>query len=115
MTRSSVDKGTAGEDIAVRYLRHLGYRIIDRNVRLSRLEIDIICRDGECLVFVEVKHSPSGRFGHPATWIDERKRRHLRQAAEAYLAVNGIDNTEVRFDAITVQKGVVEHFPNAFQ
>jgi len=115
MTRSSTDKGAAGEDIAVRYLRGLGYKILDRNVRLSRFEIDIVCRDGECLVFVEVKHSPSGRFGHPATWIDDRKRQHLRQAAEAYLAAHQIDNTEVRFDAITIQKGAVEHFPNAFQ
>lgn len=103
-----------GEDLACQYLQHLGYQIIHRNYRLSRLELDIICRDGDCLVFVEVKNSPSGSFGHPATWIDQKKIDHIRQAAELYINQNEISGVDIRFDAVTINRGEVEYFKNAF-
>jgi putative endonuclease len=114
MMPSRADKGATGEDIAVRYLQNLGYQILHRNLRLARYEIDVVCRDDATLVFVEVKLSFSGKFGHPATWIDERKREHLRQAAQMYIEKYGIAGTDIRFDAITIFSGVIEHFKNAF-
>ncbi len=114
MIDSRSDKGAAGESIAVHYLQQLGYQILHRNLRLSRYEIDVVCRDGDTLVFVEVKRSLTERFGHPATWIDGRKREHLRIAAELYIERFGIEGMDIRFDAITISAGTVEHFKNAF-
>jgi putative endonuclease len=108
------EKGTQGENTAARFLENLGYTILHRNLRLSHLEIDLVCRDRDCLVFVEVKNSPAGSFGHPATWIDGEKQDNLRQAAEAYLQKFPSPGLDIRFDVVTITKGVIEHFPNAF-
>jgi putative endonuclease len=113
-SKTRAEKGADGEDTASQYLRFLGYEILHRNKRLSRYEIDIICRDQECLVFVEVKNSPAGSLGHPATWIDKRKQEKLRAAAEIYIKENQITGTDIRFDAVTIFKGQIEHFKNAF-
>lgn len=107
-------RGATGEAIAVAYLEKLGFEILHRNIRLSRLEIDIVCRDGDTLVFVEVKHSLSAKFGHPATWIDARKQEKLRQAVEMYIEKFGVKNTDIRFDAVTITGGKIDYFPNAF-
>lgn len=114
MTPTRSDKGATGEDIAVDYLQKLGYHILHRNLRLSRYEIDIVCSDGPVIVFVEVKRSLTEKFGHPATWIDERKQANLRRAAEIYLEKYGVSGTDIRFDAITISKGIIEHYKHAF-
>jgi putative endonuclease len=114
MTRGRAETGAAGEDIAVQYLQKLGYRILHRNLRLSRYEIDIVCRDGAAVVFVEVKRSLTEKFGHPATWIDERKQEKLRRAAELYIEKFDVSGADIRFDAVTITKGVIEHFKHAF-
>jgi putative endonuclease len=98
----------------VAYLEKLGFEILHRNLRLSRLEIDIVCRDRDTLVFVEVKHSLTAKFGHPATWIDQRKQDKLRQAAEMYIEKFAVKNTDIRFDAVTITGGKIDYFPNAF-
>lgn len=108
------EKGTRGEAAAARFLENLGYTILHRNLRLSHLEIDLVCRDGDCLVFVEVKNSPAGSFGHPATWIGPDKQARLRRAAEAYLERFPSPGLDIRFDVITITKGAIEHFSNAF-
>ena len=114
MSRMRQDKGARGENIAARYLQKLGFEILHRNLRLSHLEIDIVCRDNKQLVFVEVKHASGDKYGHPANWIDERKQEKLRRAALIYIEKYHISGVDIRFDAITVTKGKVEHYPNAF-
>jgi putative endonuclease len=114
MSRSRLDKGAKGEQIAVEFLQNLGYEILHRNLRLSHYEIDVICRDQNCLVFVEVKHALGEKYGHPAAWIDDRKQEKLRQAAQMYIDKHHIKGMDIRFDAITITKGEVEHYPNAF-
>ena len=114
MASRNLDKGAFGEDRAVSFLKHLDYEILHRNYRVSHLEIDIICRDGDCLVFVEVKNSPSGAFGHPASWIDAKKQEKLRRAAQAYIDDHEITGLDIRFDAVTIMKGAIEHYKNAF-
>jgi putative endonuclease len=114
MSRTRADKGAAGEDIAVQYLQKLGYQILHRNLRLSRYEIDIVCRDGAVTVFVEVKRSLSAKFGHPATWITERKQEHLRMAAQMYIDKYGVSGADIRFDAVTITGGIIEHYKHAF-
>lgn len=114
MTSSNLEKGARGENIAVAYLENLGFKILHRNLRLSRYEIDIICRDNDCLVFVEVKYSKSQKFGHPATWIDDRKQGKLRQAAQLYCDKYDITDIDIRFDAITIENDNIEYYKNAF-
>jgi len=114
MSDSHVKRGTRGENIAADFLRSLGYEILHRNLRFSHYEIDIICRDSDCLVFVEVKMSQSQGFGHPATWIDEGKQERLRQAALLYIQEYDIVGMDLRFDAVTIRQNQVEHFKNAF-
>lgn len=107
-------KGSRGEDIAAAFLEKLGYTILHRNYRLSHLEIDIIACDGDCLVFVEVKHSLTGEFGHPAEWINDKKRERLRRAVQAYIDNKNISGLDFRIDAITIYKGQIEHYIAAF-
>lgn len=114
MSHARADRGAAGEDIAVDYLQKLGYRILHRNLRLSRYEIDIVCRDDTTIVFVEVKRSLTEKFGHPATWIDARKQEKLRRAAEIYIEKYGASGADIRFDAVTIARGIIEHYKHAF-
>jgi putative endonuclease len=107
-------RGARGEAIAVAFLEKRGFEILHRNIRLSRLEIDIVCRDGATLVFVEVKHSLTAKYGHPATWIDQRKQEKLRLAAELYIEKFAVKDTDIRFDAVTISGGKIDYYPNAF-
>lgn len=113
--------GAEGEELAVRFLKKLGYAIKDRNFTGRHSEIDIICMDpckettGETeLVFVEVKTRTSGTYGDPADAVSPRKTSLMRRAAEIYLYERGIEDTLCRFDvvAIRLQKGnkpMIEH------
>jgi putative endonuclease len=92
--------------------------VLDRNVKEKFAEIDIVARDGDTLVFVEVRTRKNTRLGHPAETIGASKQRSVRRAAEAYLARRRLSQpaTAIRFDAITVvwDTSEVEHFENAF-
>lgn len=81
----SSDIGTFGEDLAVRFLKKNGFRIIDRNWRYKQYEIDIICRDGDKLVFVEVKTRASDSFTRGYLSVNKNKKRALAHACRAYL------------------------------
>lgn len=96
--------GHRGENQAIRYLEDLGWEILARNWRSGRREIDIIARDGDQLVFLEVKTRRSILRGHPIEYIDARKQEFMVEAATQYLAQAGWDG-EFRFDLI----GIVDH------
>jgi putative endonuclease len=96
--------GIAGEAVAARFLEARGYRIVARNVRADRVEIDLVARRGPLLVIVEVKSRASLRGGSAAEAVDERKQRRLRRGARAWLAsrpsvARGTRRT--RFDVVT--------------
>lgn len=98
--------GRLGEDIAADYLEKNGYRIIRRNQRLGKNELDIVCEDDECIVFVEVKtrsclYPESGDFGIPSRAVDESKRKNTVKAARDYLSQNYI-NKQPRIDVVEV-------------
>jgi len=118
--RKSCTKGTGskGEEIAATYLARKGYHILSRNYRCRYGEIDIVARDGETLVFVEVKAGRSKSFGAPETWVDRRKQEHLGNAAASYLEDHEIDNVDCRFDVVAIWLGRngprVQHIENAF-
>lgn len=95
------DTGRLGEELALRYLQELGWDILAVNWRYGRAEIDIIARDKDILVFVEVKTRRSTTFGRPEEAVSSRKMARLAQAAIAYMALIGHE-WEVRFDVISI-------------
>ncbi len=94
--------GRKGEEIAENYLKEKGYSIIKRNFRFGKGEIDIVAKDGDCLVFVEVKSRKNYDFGEPELAITKSKIRQLKKIAEAYFYVNKIEQQQCRFDVITI-------------
>jgi putative endonuclease len=103
MTQQTQDVGAFGEREAVRYLIAQGMTVLDRNWRGSAGEVDIILRDGDDLVFVEVKTRRSRRFGEPVEAIVPAKVRRMRRLAAQWLATSRVRPREVRFDVVSVQ------------
>ncbi|MGD9895778.1 MAG: YraN family protein [Candidatus Methylacidiphilaceae bacterium] len=101
-SRKKRDFGRWGEREAARLLRSKGYRILLRNVRIGGGEIDLVCRHGSVLVFVEVKTRSSTDHGEPAEAVDAGKRARLVRAAYAYLDELGRDDVAYRFDIVEV-------------
>jgi putative endonuclease len=111
--------GRRGEDLAHRYLKKRGMTIVARNYRLASgdAEADIITRDGEMLVIVEVKSRATAEFGPPERAIGEEKKQHLFRVARAYAKKSETPLDRVRFDVVTVilsNPPVIEHLPSAF-
>lgn len=97
-----VGLGRRGEETAGRHLISLGYRILERRYRTRAGEIDFIAREGETLVFVEVKARSSLACGRPSEAVDGRKRGRLARAASLYLARRGGPEVPCRFDVVEV-------------
>jgi putative endonuclease len=95
--------GDRGEDLAVRFLRGNGYRILARNYRCPRGEIDLIARDGEIVVFVEIKGRSTRRFGSPLEAITPVKRRRLAVTAHRYLSACSLLLARTRFDVVGIR------------
>ncbi len=102
MSDSRRQFGQAGEEIAARYLEQHGYRIIARNYRTRAGEIDIIARDRDTLVFVEVKTRRSVYFGNPKYAVDRRKQQKISRAALFYLQDTGQSRVKARFDVVSI-------------
>lgn len=121
----TLSTGVQGEDLAVAYLEGKGYRVLDRNYRFSREEIDIVAflpaeryEDGGELVFVEVKTRSGHGFGRPEAAVDKPKQEAIMRTAEAYLHERRLVGSPARFDVIAIMLGTgepaIEHFENAF-
>ena len=110
--------GAWGEDLALRYLIKHGYRLVERNYRTRRGEIDLILREEGTLVFVEVKLRRGTGFGDPLEAVTPRKQATLRYLAERYLAVREPDFDTVRFDVVGILAGReglrIDHIQDAF-
>jgi len=114
----STEKGRMAEDKAARYLRLKGYRILDRNARLGRGELDIVAGKGDILAFIEVKLRPDREAGLLAVHIDKQER--LRSAASAWLACHvRQQHLQCRFDLIILTPGSlhtrIEHLQDVFR
>lgn len=97
-------EGAAGEELAIRFLKEQGYSIVEQNYRYRRKgEIDIIARDGEYLVFCEVKSRKDDSFGPPEYAVTPLKQRTIRRIAETYLFMHGIRDQACRFDVVTIR------------
>lgn len=102
--KESTILGKEGETIAIDHLIEHGYKIIDRNYRSQQGEIDIIAKDGEFLVFVEVKAYSTGSFGFPLGAVGSSKKKSMIHAARTYLMKNNIKNVNCRFDVLAIYR-----------
>jgi putative endonuclease len=110
--------GEAGEALAARMLQRRGYKIVETNYRTKLGEIDIIARDGDTIVFVEVKARQTGRFGAPKWAVTPRKQRKISMVALYYLKTTGQSQAKARFDVVSIrsapQNPELEIIRNAF-
>jgi putative endonuclease len=111
--------GTLGERAAKKHLKQLGLKYLTANFQSDRGEIDLVFRDDDCLVFVEVKTRSSEDWTRPAAAVDKRKRRLLCQTALDYLKLLKHPQVKIRFDIVEVllESSVVRevrHLPNTF-
>jgi putative endonuclease len=103
MTQERLSLGKKGEDLAIAQLRALRYKIIERNFKCALGEIDIIAREKDTLVFVEVKTRRTGDFGGPAAAVNQRKQRQLSRVALTYLNQKKLAEMPARFDVVAVE------------
>ncbi len=94
--------GNKGEELACEHLKKLGYKILDRNFRIRGGEIDIVAKDGEYLVFVEVKTRWSHEFGLPVESVTPWKVKYLLKTAKFYLQKINWGNGPYRLDFVSV-------------
>jgi putative endonuclease len=110
--------GIEGEELAVRFLKKKGYKIVSRNFKSPVGEMDIIAEDGDTLVFIEVKTRTDDSFGHPFEAVTPRKREKLRKVALGYLKHSRRD-VPSRFDVLSIETDganhKIEHIKDAFE
>ena len=118
MSRSRVALGKTGEDLACAELEKRGYAIIARRYRRRGGEIDIIARQGETMVFVEVKAREGHAFGEAAEAVTAFKRRRIAQLALDYVTRRRLSHCPCRFDVVSIHfdagRPQIEVFQNAF-
>ena len=112
--------GRRSEKIAARYLRKQRYKVLFRNFRANHGgEVDIVCRDGNVLVFVEVKTRSSGQLGRPADAVNREKRELISRGALAWLRLLDRQDVPFRFDIVEIvmeqQKPAINLIQNAFE
>lgn len=120
MSKNLRNLGGEGEDIAVRHLCENGYTVLERNFRNRSGEIDIIAKESDFLVFIEVKTRRSDLHGSPAEAVTHRKQHQISKVALYYLTRHNLFDHEARFDVVTVliknnQPPHIEIIKNAFE
>ena len=118
MTRERLDLGKLGEKLALKKIKSLGYKYITKNYRCPLGEIDLIARDGDYLVFIEIKTRKGGSIFYAKEAVDQRKKRQISKVALAYMKANDCLDTKARFDVIAINikgdKKEIEVISNAF-
>lgn len=94
--------GRNGEKIVKNYLEYIGYKVIGVNFRYRKYEIDVIAKDKNEIVFIEVKTRSSKNYGIPSESVTKLKLKHILKTAEYYLYIYKIENCYTRFDVIEV-------------
>ena len=115
------DTGNYGEELACRFLKNLGYEIVEQNYQFGHGEIDIIAKDPKdgFIAFVEVKARQNLDYGEPEYAITKNKQKQIKRIAELYLYEKEIDEIDCRFDVIAIfledlNNPVINHYVNAF-
>jgi putative endonuclease len=111
--------GKEGERVAELYLKHKGYKLVERNYRCSAGELDLIVLDRRVVVFVEVKTRSGHGFGSPLEAVEFHKQRKMIKAAQYFLSEKRLHQRDARFDVVGIswpgREPVVEHIENAFE
>ena len=113
--------GSRSEKTAARFLRRLGYRILEHNFSCDLGEIDIVALDGTCIVIVEVRSTESCDTQKAALSVDLKKQQKLSRLALYYLKRRGLLNCTARFDVLAISwpagqaEPTISHFQNAFE
>ncbi|MCF6359460.1 MAG: YraN family protein [Cyclobacteriaceae bacterium] len=111
------ERGEKGEQLAATYLKENRFEIVHRNYRAGKSEIDLICKEGKTLVFVEVKTRTSTKYGHPEDFVNSAKATKVIEGAEAYMVEHKWEGA-VRFDIVSVlldnNQVEIRHFKDAF-
>ncbi|VAW23069.1 FIG00930062: hypothetical protein [hydrothermal vent metagenome] len=109
--------GKKGEELAVKFLQKNNYKILERNWRFKKAEVDIIAQKDTILAVVEVKTRSSDYFGNPQDFVNQKKIRLLVEAVNEYVISKDLD-VEVRFDIISILKNKnnfdIKHLKDAF-
>lgn len=107
--------GKQKEALAEKFLQEQGYQVLEKNFYSHFGEIDIIARDGGCLVFVEVKYRRTASGGYPSEAVNTGKQKRIYRTAEYYLYKKGITaDTPCRFDVVSIQGNEITLIKNAF-
>lgn len=119
MKTHNIKKGNAGEALAVAFLKNANHLICDQNYKKPSGEIDIITRDGDTMVFIEVKFRKNLEFGYPREAVNRTKQKRIMKTALWYLKEKKLEDINVRFDVIEIyfeqnEKQVINHFEGAF-
>jgi len=119
LTRRRLDLGKFGEELALEHLKRLGYKSIVRNYRCSLGEVDLIAKDGDTLVFIEIKTRKGKSLGYAKEAVDARKKLKLSKVALSYMKANSCCETKARFDVVAINlsenRPEVEVIKNAFE
>jgi putative endonuclease len=113
--------GNSGEKLAAKFLRREGLKVLYRNFRAPKGgEVDIVCRDGECLVFTEVKTRTSSDYGNLGRAVDRKKQTLITKGAMAWLRALNFPEVIFRFDVVEVilepgESPRIEHLRNVFE
>lgn len=118
MTTDRIDLGKLGEDLALKRIKRLGYKCLIRNYRCPLGEIDIIAKDGDTLVFIEIKTRRGRSLGYAKEAINRKKRRQVSKVALAYMKAHNCCDVKSRFDVVAINltenKKQIEVIRNAF-
>ncbi len=106
--------GSSGEKLAEKYLKKQKYKILETNYTTHVGEIDIIAKDGEYIVFLEVKTRTTDLFGVPSEAVNREKQRKYGKVAQEYLIKTNNTDSPCRFDVIEVVNKEINHIINAF-
>jgi putative endonuclease len=119
LTRERLDLGLLGEKFALKKVKGLGYKLIEKNYRCALGEIDLIAKDGDCLVFIEIKTRKGASIGYAKEAVDQKKMKQISKAALTYMKANDCCDAKSRFDVIAVSiegnRKEIEVIKNAFE
>lgn len=114
--RNNREIGTNAEQKVKQYLQSHGIDVLEMNYRCRQGEIDVIAKDQEYYVFIEVKYRNSAQYGYPMEAVDARKQRRISKTAAYYLYSHGLSEyTPVRFDVASLTQSTITYYKNAFE
>ncbi len=119
MTKERIALGQLGEDLAFKEVKRLGYKEIERNYRCPLGEVDLIAKDGDTLVFIEIKTRKGRSLAYAKEAVNDRKKRQISRVALTYMKNRKCFGAKARFDVVAVSlsggKPELEVIKNAFE